>query len=64
MKMKAHTIEITVCADDFEQAMQRPPKDQAEFDDGARYVEKGLPNRHMDWNNLFRCACAAMPEED
>ncbi len=61
MEIKEHNIVITVSLGDFEQYMKRKPKDQAEFDEWAGYVEKGLMNGHIDWQILFECACDAMP---
>ena len=59
-QIKEYRIVIEFSAEEFERSMGRKPKDQDEFDEWARFVEKGLLNGHIDWDMLYDCACEAM----
>jgi len=55
--IKDYRIEIELCEGDFERSMGRKPRDQEEFDEWARFAEKGLMNGHIDWDILYECTC-------
>jgi len=54
--IRPREIRFEIGEGDFIYSLNRPPKDQEEFDEWARYVEKGLRNGHIDWDILYRCA--------
>jgi hypothetical protein len=58
--IKDYRIVIELCEEQFEMSMGREPRDQDEFNDWARLMEKGLLNGHIDWDILHDCACEAM----
>ena len=55
-EIKPHEIIFEICEGDFIDSLNRPPKNQEEFDQWAYYVEKGMRNGHIDWNILYKCA--------
>ena len=58
--IKDYRIVIELSEEEFEMSMGRKPRDQEEFDDWARFAEKGLLNGHIDWDILYECTCDAM----
>lgn len=59
-QIKDYPIVIELCEEEFEMSMGRRPRDQNEFNDWARLMEKGLLNGHIDWDILHECACDTM----
>ena len=43
--------------------MHREPREQKEFDRWAFFMEKGMSEGNIDWDNIRACACRAMQEE-
>ena len=62
--IKDHRIEIELCEGDFETSMGRKPRDQEEFEEWARFAEKGLMNGHIDWDILYECTRDAMAHDE
>ena len=59
-RIKDHAVVLPFSPDEFEMSMGRMPRDQEEFDEWARFAEKGLLNGHIDWDILYECTCNAM----
>jgi hypothetical protein len=59
-RIRDHRIILHICPEEFELSMGRRPKSQAESDQWAALVEKGLLNGHIDWDILYDCTCDAM----
>lgn len=61
-QIKPCKVVIEWCEEEFELSMSRKPRNQEEFDDWARLMEKGLLNGHVDWDILYECTCGAMQD--
>jgi len=58
--IKCYHVVISFSCDDFQDCMKRKPNDQLEFDRWAFFMEKGLFEGNIDWDNIYACACSAM----
>jgi len=58
--IKCYHVVISFSCDDFEHGMKRKPNNQLEFDKWAFFMETGLFEGNIDWDNIHECACSAM----
>jgi hypothetical protein len=58
--IKDHHVVLSFSGEDFERSMNRRPKDQGEFDRWAFFMEKGLLEGNIDWDNVHECTREAM----
>jgi len=57
--MKKHKIVIEIAVENFAQTFGRKPRNEKEFSEFCRYVERSLFN-HIVWDIVFDCAKDAM----
>jgi len=55
-------IQIPITSDCFEAYVGRPPKDEEEFNDFVRLVEKGLDGQ-VDYEILYKCTAENFSSE-
>lgn len=63
MKYFEEKIPISVDSNTFEAYVGRPPKDEEEFNDFVRLVEKGLDGQ-VDFNVLYKCTAENFSSEE
>lgn len=59
-----HVITFTLGVEDFQLAMGRRPRNEAEFREWAELCEKGLCNGHIDWDIVYQCAREALEAQE
>jgi len=58
--IRDYQIVLLLSPEEFELSMGRMPEDQEEFDRWAFFVEKGLLEGNIDWDNIRECTREAM----
>jgi hypothetical protein len=58
--IKDYQVVLSFSGEHFERSMNRRPKDQGEFDRWAFFMEKGLLEGNIDWDNIHECTREAM----
>jgi len=61
--IKCYHVVVSFSGEDFEHSMKRKPRDQLEFDRWAFFMEKGLFEGNINWDNIRKCASDAMRAE-
>ncbi len=61
--IKCYYVVLSFSGEDFEDSMHRKPYNQREFDRWGFFMEKGMFEGNIDWDNIRKCARGVMQDE-